>query len=87
MPRIYFHLLQRNGLIEDPEGAEFEDMPSARREAQKAALELIVNFLEADRADNVVALQLTSADGESLEVISLTSVLPQGLLASANDSL
>jgi hypothetical protein len=79
MARIYFHLKRLDGIIEDPEGAEFDDLSSAREEARHAAKGLIINMLEQDRPADVVAVRMTSEGGTLLDEIPLGSVIPEGL--------
>ena len=55
MPRFYFHLRRNDGILEDPEGADFENIELAREEARQAARELIINMLQADGPADVVA--------------------------------
>ena len=80
MPRVYFHLLRLDGLLEDPEGAEFETIQLAHDEARSAARELVIDMLSANQPADVFALQLTSDIGECLGVIRLSSVLPKAFL-------
>ncbi len=52
MTRYYFHVRSAAGLDHDPEGAEFEDIAAANREALQAAREMVAEMvLAGDKID------------------------------------
>jgi hypothetical protein len=48
MPRFFFHVRDRNGLTQDPEGEDFPNLESARAVARAAAREMLVERIKRD---------------------------------------
>ena len=74
MPRYYFHLRTAAGLEEDPDGADFPSLDTAKSEASKAAREML-----SDRVWNGEALfgdvfEIASEDGTIMATIPFKSV-------------
>ena len=46
MPRYFFHIVERNGIVDrDLEGHEFSDADAARQEAHRVASDLVFDAL------------------------------------------
>lgn len=75
MIRLYFHIRQRDRLSKDPEGAEFNDLETARAEAVRSARELLSQrVLNGEEIDGQ-AFELTSEDGAVVDTVRFRDVL------------
>lgn len=69
MPKFYFHIRDGQDLARDPEGAEFETLEAARKEAINSARELLSQrILRGDVVDGQ-AFELTGEDGAVAEIV------------------
>ena len=75
MPRFFFHLRDRVGLIEDLEGSEWPDFKAARSEALASARELLAAQLKANQTDGVEQLEICDALGHMLATVQLRDLL------------
>jgi hypothetical protein len=48
MPRFFFHIRDRDGLTEDPEGTELPDLDAARTDALAAARDILAERIAKD---------------------------------------
>ncbi|GGG22243.1 hypothetical protein GCM10010924_59730 [Rhizobium wenxiniae] len=75
MIRLYFHIRQGDRLSKDPEGAEFNDLETARAEAVRSARELLSQrVLNGEEIDGQ-AFELTSEDGAVVDTVRFRDVL------------
>jgi hypothetical protein len=75
MIRLYFHIRQGNRLSKDPEGAEFNDLETARAEAVRSARELLSQrVLNGEEIDGQV-FELTGEDGAVVDTVRFRDVL------------
>jgi hypothetical protein len=79
MGRFYLHIKAGGDLHCDEEGIELPSVDAARREALQTARELLADAIKAGKPTVPDALVIADKDGRTLEVVPLTSVLPESL--------
>lgn len=71
MPKYYLHVINGDNRTQDLEGAEYDDLSSARDEARESAIDLVCDSL---RAGHGLGLQrsivIASEDGQAVEELS-----------------
>jgi hypothetical protein len=75
MQRYFFHIRERDDLELDVEGIEFADDAAARVGAICAAKEMVVEAVVCDTKIDGRQLEVMSAGGDLVAVVSLQSVI------------
>lgn len=75
MPRFFFHIREGDKLDVDPEGTEFPSPEDAVADARKAAREMLAELLLAGERLDGQHFEITSEDGNVVDVVSFRSVL------------
>ncbi|MGC4407825.1 hypothetical protein D4A92_10950 [Rhizobium rosettiformans] len=75
MQRYFFHIRERNELELDVEGVEFLDDAAARCGAISAAKEMVVEAVVGDANIDGRQLEVMTAGGDLVAVVSLQSVI------------
>ncbi len=75
MQRYFFHIREQNELELDVEGVEFADDAAAHRAAISAAKEMVVEAVVGDAEIDGRQLEVISAGGDLVAVVSLQSVI------------
>lgn len=78
LTRFYFHL-QRETLVEDPEGSDLPDLAAARAFALDAARDLWAEAVTSGSDLCTHGFRITNAGGDCLAVVSFSEALPVGL--------
>ncbi len=75
MIRLFFHIRQGDRLSKDPEGAEFQDVETARAEAVRSARELLSQrVLNGEEIDGQ-SFELTDESGAVVDTVKFLEVL------------
>jgi hypothetical protein len=75
MPKFFFHIRDGQDLAADPEGAEFESLEAARKEAINSARELLSQRILRGEVVDGQAFELTSEDGEVADIVRFKDVM------------
>lgn len=75
MAKFYFHSRNANEFIEDDWGVDLPDLEAARKEAMRAAREIIAEQLLNDRAIPDEAFEIVDANGSVLAYIPLKAAI------------
>lgn len=75
MPKYYFHIRDGQDLALDPEGAEFETLEAARKEAANSARELLAQRLLRGDVIDGQAFELTTEDGDIADIFRFKDVM------------
>lgn len=75
MPKYYFHIRDGQDLAHDPEGAEFETLEAARKEAANSARELLAQRLLRGDVIDGQAFELTTEDGDIADIVRFKDVM------------
>ena len=76
MPRYYFHVEAKDGLIEDQEGEELPAPERARLKALMGAREILAEAIRAGRDVDVLSIIVTDEQGKRLFVVAVADALP-----------
>lgn len=76
MTRYFFHIRHGERLIEDPDGQEFEDPAAALAEARRAAKDLVILAIQADRTVDDGSIEVHDDAGSLVGAVDLVDVLP-----------
>jgi hypothetical protein len=79
MPNYYFHLKYTDRILTDDEGSEFPNLPAAKREAQSAVRDMLVEAIRFRHKRVPDALIVADVSGQTLHTLPLAAVLPQPL--------
>jgi hypothetical protein len=71
MPRYFFQITHVDRRVEDPEGAEFDALESAEKEAAAALRDLIATALLTGRPSTLEAIDVADEEGSTLATIDL----------------
>ena len=81
MTLYYFHLRDGDQFIPDETGVDLPDLAQARREALQSARDMLAEQLKAGEALDGQRIEITSPEGELLEVVSFREALtPTGTI-------
>jgi hypothetical protein len=81
MGRYFLHLRNVSGdILIDRQGLELPDLQAAREEAVDAARGILADVIKAGSDLDAEAILVTDDQGEELDRVHLTEVLPKGLL-------
>ncbi|WJH38467.1 hypothetical protein N7E02_07560 (plasmid) [Aliirhizobium terrae] len=75
MIRLYFHIRDGDRLSKDPEGAEFQDVQTARTEAVRSARELLSQRVLNGEEINGQSFELTDDNGVIVDTVKFRDVL------------
>jgi hypothetical protein len=77
MPRYFLHVKDASGLLQDPDGQEFDDLAAARKEAIEAARELMAECLRLSQPLGLNReMAIADESGEIISTISFKAALP-----------
>lgn len=79
MGRFYFHLSWGERVLTDHDGADFPDLPAARREALLAARQILSDAIMSGRQDVPELFVIADGQGHTLDTLPLAVVLPERL--------
>ena len=79
MGRFYFHLRSGEEVIADHDGADFPDLPAARREAVLSARQILSDAIMSGREDVPELFVIADGLGHTLDTLPLAVVLPRRL--------
>jgi hypothetical protein len=69
MPRFYFHIIDGQKRIEDPDGSELADLETARSEALKSARDLLADKVRYGHIVDGQQFEIRDANGTVLATI------------------
>jgi hypothetical protein len=69
MPRFFFHIIDGDRIIEDPEGTELEDLDAARVEALHSARQLLAERLKAGDLVDGQVFEIRNEHGQLLAIV------------------
>lgn len=75
MPMFYFHIRQRKHLIEDADGLELPDLPTAIAEAHEDVRSLVAERLQTGKAIEPHVIEITDNRGLMLAKIGFQDVV------------
>lgn len=75
MIRLYFHIREGDRLSKDPEGAEFQDVETARAEAVRSARELLSQRVLNGEVIDGQSFDLTDESGAVVDTVKFRDVL------------
>lgn len=75
MPRYFFHVRNGDKYEKDPEGAEFDSLEEARRDAEMAAREILAEKILRDDVIDGHGFEVTTEQGEVAFFVPFKSVL------------
>lgn len=70
MPRYYFQLVERNGVLDDLDGAEVASLEDARKEAQRAIREIAAEHLKIERKLELTSIEICDEAGNSVASVT-----------------
>ena len=70
MPRYYFQIGERNGVLDDLDGAEVASLEDARKEAQRAIREIAAEHLKIERKLELTSIEICDEAGHSVASIT-----------------
>jgi hypothetical protein len=77
MSRFFLHIRDRSTLIEDPEGADFTDLPAAIEEAAASARDLMAENLKAAQPLGLDrAMVISDEQGRNVATVSFRAAIP-----------
>jgi hypothetical protein len=79
MGRFYLHIKAGGDLHYDEEGVELPSIDAARKEALLSAREMLAGAIKAGKPPVAEALVIADENGRALELVPLSSVLPESL--------
>lgn len=79
MPTFYFHIKTGDQLVIDEDGQVLRDLSAARHEALLSAREILASAIEEGASLSPDSIVVTDADGEVVDAIHLTAVLPMNM--------
>ena len=79
MGRFYLHIKAGGDLHYDEEGVELPSIDAARKEALLSAREMLAGAIKAGKSPVAEALVIADENGQALEVVPLSSLLPESL--------
>jgi hypothetical protein len=79
MGRFYLHIKAGGDLHYDEEGIELPSIDAARKEALLTAREMLAGAIKAGKSPVAEAMVIADENGQALEVVPLSSLLPESL--------
>ena len=73
MPRFYFHIRDSGGLIRDENGAEFDSLSEAHREAIALAKSVVAEMYEIGDVVDGQTIEISDASGAVFECVPLAT--------------
>jgi hypothetical protein len=73
MPRFYFHIRDKSGLIRDERGGEFDSLSEAHREAIELAKSMVAEIYEIGDVIDGQAIEISDASGAVFELVPLVT--------------
>lgn len=70
MPRYFFHIRERDQFVQDDEGMVFDDLASAKNEAQESCRELVIERLKDRQKFSGLKVLIADANGNTLAVVT-----------------
>lgn len=70
MPRYYFQIVERNGVLDDLDGAEVGSLEDARKEAQRAIREIAAEHLKIERKLELTSIEICDEAGNSVASVT-----------------
>src|SRR3954454_10061720 len=77
--RYFFHILDDDCVIEDPEGSELPDLKTAHEEAVASVRQILADALLSAREPTGYACVVADERGEPIEMVRYVEVLPEKL--------
>ena len=81
MPRFFFHLVDSEHRLTDRKGSEFESPEAARRAAEAAARNRMVEVMLQGSDPDGRRYEITDADGRLVATVSFRDALPPTMKA------
>ena len=78
MTRYFFHIRDGDILIEDPDGADFQNVAEARAEAILSARDLLAERLRTGGILDGQTIEITTSDGLVVAVVPLKDAINNG---------
>jgi hypothetical protein len=75
MPRFYVHLLKDGALVDDQEGAEFDDINAVLAEAEQAGREMVAQLVLLGERIAGRSLEIYDDQGNRLKGVPLQSLV------------
>lgn len=75
MPRYFFHVRERDQLLLDPEGEDFDNLDIALREASISAREIVAAQVAAGECIHARQFEITTAEGKVLQTVPFRDAL------------
>ena len=75
MPRYFFHVRERDQLVLDPEGEDFDNLDVALREASISAREIVAAQVAAGEPIHARHFEITTAEGKVLKTVPFRDAL------------
>lgn len=69
MPRFFFHIVDGDKVIEDPDGSELANLDTARAEALQSARHLLADKVRAGEVVDGQRFEIRDGEGELLAVV------------------
>lgn len=75
MPKYFLHLRERENLLRDLEGAEFEDLNAARDEARQAIRDIVAEHIAAGQELRLRTIEICDDKGNHVATVSLAAAI------------
>jgi uncharacterized protein YoaH (UPF0181 family) len=75
MPTFYFHIRQRDNMVNDEEGVDLPNLTAAREEARQALREMVAAHISAGEEVRTVAIEICDGHRNDLATVSLASAI------------
>jgi hypothetical protein len=70
MPRYYFEIIERDVVLDDPDGAEADSIGDAKKEAAKAIREIAAEHLKIERKLDLTCVRIRDEKGSVEAVVT-----------------
>jgi hypothetical protein len=75
MPKFFFHILKRSGLINDPEGIDLPDLDAAKEEARHGIRQMVsVNVADGEETE-IVSIEIWDEQHNDLATVTLAAAI------------
>ena len=75
MPKYFFHIRKRAGLLTDPEGLKLPDLNAAREEARNGIRQMIAAKVAAGEEADVVGIEICDDQHNDLATVTLAAAI------------
>ena len=75
MPRYFFHMIEGDDFVEDPEGMELPDIASVHEEAIQAAREILASKVRTGQIIDGQQFLIVDEDGRQITTIPFKAAL------------